>query len=108
MGSFHGKSARYNFLKYLLWPKTWLNPYMAKSQAKKFKKLLEANLFYKYSQFWKSLYEIKMLANFSTKQVLPEFWQDSVWEHLWTMHVLSQDSSLTLWQPKKSQQIIAS
>ena len=34
VGSFHGKSARYNFFEYFFWPKTRLNPYMAKSQAK--------------------------------------------------------------------------
>ena len=39
---------------------------------------------------------IKMLIYFSTRQVLPEFWQD------WTLRVLTQDSSLTLWQPKKN------
>ena len=35
--------------------KTWVNPYMAKSLAKKkLKKLLQADLFCKYSQFWRA------------------------------------------------------
>ena len=46
------------------------------------------------------LCDIKMLIYFSTKQVLPEFWQDCACQHLWTLQVLSQDSSLTLQQQK--------
>ena len=57
--------------------------------------------FAKIPNFRGQVCEIKMLTNFSTKQVLPEFWQDWAWDHLWTLHVLSWDSSLTLWLQKK-------
>ena len=51
MGICHAKSACNNCLKYLFGLKTWLNQ-LAKSLAKNnFKKLLQADLFCKYSQF---------------------------------------------------------
>ena len=50
LGSFYGKWAGNNCLKYLFGLKTQLNPYMAKVWQNKLK-LIQANLFCKYFQF---------------------------------------------------------
>ena len=98
VGSFHSKSARYKCLKYFYGLKTQLIPYIAKSHAKRnFKSYCKLICLTNIPNFGGPLCEIKMLTYFSTKQVLPEFRQDWAWECLQTLHVLSKDTSLTLW-----------
>ena len=82
MESFHGKSARYNFLRKFFWALNLSKSIFGKKSGKK-NPNKKGNLFGKHSQFPRAT------INFSTKQVLPEFWQDWAWEHLPTLHVLS-------------------
>ena len=80
-----------------MWAENMAKSKYSKKSGKKIKKYCKLICFANILNFRGSLCQIKMLTNFSKKLVLPEFW---AWEHLWTLHVFSWDSSLTLWQQK--------